>query len=378
MKKSEYKAGVKFNDDGFWVDVDTFYAELIEEYKSDLKSDLKSDQDWRWVFPILLLGFVGSIYFKAYSSAIFFAVFPLLGLSANLLANKISCNCARKVIKDVRDDGNCFRIVRNGAGLYGIYKWSGVIFKSILPPIYDMILKVLLSDSYICAKDGKYGVYCVKKRKFVIPLMYDNISVGDTYDVLEAWSGERKISFDIYGKVLNMPNPVNKSEIDKTEELRLTNQCIGSGYWSIDSFFPVAGVALGKSTLLDLKRHKYIEEIEYYEDGTVCATYVTDDCFSFFYIDAGCKAVTSMSVAKNLPPEWYRLGFSWELSYNEWVRLFREKGFTVEYLKDAGLLSAAAKDDSIKFQLFFDKSGYRKKLSTIWVYAPEYPEYDVI
>ena len=74
----------------------------------------------------------------------------------------------------------------------------------ILPIAYNTIVKVS-SDLYICAKDCKYGVYCVKRRKFVIQLQYDNISVSDNCEVIEAWVDERKVSFDKYGEVLNMP-----------------------------------------------------------------------------------------------------------------------------------------------------------------------------
>ena len=154
MKKIEYKAGIQSYEDVFWKDIDTFYTELIDDFK---------DKEFIWAYLICVLFVIVSILIEYYIGVIVFGVFLLLPLLLPLIA-RICWRHVGQIVKDVRDDGDCFRIVRNRVGLYGVYKWSGLIFKSILPIAYNTIVKVS-SDLYICAKDCKYGVYCVKRRK---------------------------------------------------------------------------------------------------------------------------------------------------------------------------------------------------------------------
>ena len=92
---------------------------------------------------------------------------------------------------------------------------------------------------------------------------------------------------------------------------------------SLDDFFPVCGITLDKSTVNDARRQAYrFDKIERCDGGLVIAWWKgiqirkESECDLFTHI--------YMTRSDKMFPEWNKFDFDWNLSYNEWISLFRE------------------------------------------------------
>jgi len=91
--------------------------------------------------------------------------------------------------------------------------------------------------------------------------------------------------------------------------------------------FPVAGITLGETGSIYLSL-----------SGKNCG--IKDDagnlteCYEVKGISFYCNEnkvadklhLTTLSL-EGMPPEWTKIGFGWDLSYNEWVNLFKQNGY---------------------------------------------------
>lgn len=152
------------------------------------------------------------------------------------------------------------------------------------------------------------------------------------------------------------------------------------GILTFENFFPVCGITLGKSTLHDVQRQKELYvKIKYYDGGTVIATVKeTKHGGCDIRKEEGSNLFTHISMnTRFMFPEWSELGFNWELSYNDWVSLFKRMGFTViqtiepevcsggdepDFL--SATLVSISKDRSLKFQLCFSCRPYGMRGTT--------------
>jgi len=89
-----------------------------------------------------------------------------------------------------------------------------------------------------------------------------------------------------------------------------------------NELFPIYGVTLGKSTREDLIKlaGKKDRKNDFY---TIKG--------QRFWFDEEGKYSSSMymTTSEEMPKKWMDLGFSWYLSYNQWLALLRKLGFTV-------------------------------------------------
>lgn len=96
-------------------------------------------------------------------------------------------------------------------------------------------------------------------------------------------------------------------------------------------FFPVYGVLLGKTTVSEARsRGLIVERIGNYD------SYSTDvkDLKLGDYDHDGCFEHLFLSDYDEMPEKWQQLGFDWQLSYDEWLALFQEMGFTIKHEKE--------------------------------------------
>ena len=96
-------------------------------------------------------------------------------------------------------------------------------------------------------------------------------------------------------------------------------------------FFPVYGVLLGKTTVSEARsRGLIVERIGNYD------SYSTDvkDLKLGDYDHDGCFEHLFLSGYDEIPEKWKQLGFDWQLSYDEWLELFQEMGFTIKHEKE--------------------------------------------
>ena len=134
---------------------------------------------------------------------------------------------------------------------------------------------------------------------------------------------------------------------------------------SLEDFFPVCGITLDKSTVNDTRRQACrFDSIERCDGGLVIAWCKGiqirkergNDLFTHIF----------MTHSDKMFPEWNKFDFDWNLSYNEWISLFKKYGFTVIQTKEPRVSSwehgpdyleaelvTVSKDYSLKFKLDF-------------------------
>lgn len=67
-----------------------------------------------------------------------------------------------------------YRAIQNKQGKMGLCKVGRYKIKKVLPFDYNDIF-MICDNSYICKKDGKYGIYNTEANKMLVPIQYDDI-----------------------------------------------------------------------------------------------------------------------------------------------------------------------------------------------------------
>lgn len=67
-----------------------------------------------------------------------------------------------------------YRAIQNKQGKMGLCKVGRLKIKKVLPIDYNDIF-MICDNSYICKKDGKYGIYNTEANKMLVPIQYDDI-----------------------------------------------------------------------------------------------------------------------------------------------------------------------------------------------------------
>lgn len=93
----------------------------------------------------------------------------------------------------------------------------------------------------------------------------------------------------------------------------------------LDTFFPVGGVILGKTTIDEIVDMGGVSEGKY---AGKCVHYLG---ISFWDFDED-RVVEGFCLYQDdpMPEEWKRLGMSCAMSYDEWMWFFKERGFAIE------------------------------------------------
>lgn len=155
---------------------------------------------------------------------------------------------------------------------------------------------------------------------------------------------------------------------------------------SIDEFFPLFGVTLGKTTWKQVEDMGY--KVEIWKNGLSRTTEVGG---VDFWDDEGEGVFNSLYWHYNkydlidFPPFWKSKGFSWELSYDEWTDAFMNLGFEITVTKQpmqleysgrntlSAKFEALSPDGTLLFTMSFDygENGYHtsspKSLDNIMV-----------
>ncbi len=100
---------------------------------------------------------------------------------------------------------------------------------------------------------------------------------------------------------------------------------------AIDDFFPLWGITLGETTWKQVKGMGY--KVEKWEDGL--ARHATVEEVSFWDHE-GEGIFTSLYWVQDesdFPPLWQSKGFSWNLSFDEWLAIFKKIGYKIEVVK---------------------------------------------
>lgn len=144
----------------------------------------------------------------------------------------------------------------------------------------------------------------------------------------------------------------------------------------LHTFFPVLGITLGETTIEEVESQGYLfEKIEHLDDDGEDTGYYDEDGVSIVWFNGiqirkerNDDTLTNIYMTCYHPmfSEWEDLGFSWELSYNEWKNLFVLRGYDIrieeephkEFSENSGWslsaeFIACAPDRSIQFILHF-------------------------
>lgn len=173
----------------------------------------------------------------------------------------------------------------------------------------------------------------------------------------------------------------NDEELEYEEGKRQRNQ-----------FFPVNGIVLEQSTLEDAERQSYrYSKIEHCDSGLVIAW----DNGIQIRKEARCNLFTDIYLTcyDEMPTIWRNRGLEWDLSYEQWIVLFKKLHFRVIQTQSPRISSwedgkrpdyfdasfvAIANDNSIKFALNFSygekgtKASSKSTLYSIKVCSPSY------
>lgn len=94
---------------------------------------------------------------------------------------------------------------------------------------------------------------------------------------------------------------------------------------SISAFFPVYGITLGQTTWYDMAKAGHLVKIN--ENGNCFCTTLGlqfSDLDKKGYFDG-----LYITHSENIPSDWIKLGFQWGNSYDTWVRLLEDMGYTI-------------------------------------------------
>ena len=145
-------------------------------------------------------------------------------------------------------------------------------------------------------------------------------------------------------------------------------------------FFPVCGIILGETTVEEAEEQDYLyHEIEYDGDSVIAWCQNNDDPpGAMICKDEDDDYFTNLLIYNDddMFPEWEELGFDWNLSYNEWIELFKDWDYDIdvvtpphkEFWKEQNYwyldatVRAIAPDDSVYFKLKFSygRNGYKQ------------------
>lgn len=126
----------------------------------------------------------------------------------------------------------------------------------------------------------------------------------------------------------------------------------------LHKYFPVADITLGETTVEEVERHKFLyDKIEYKEDDVVIA-WVNGIKFCKEY-DFDCFTEVYLTHYAPMFQKWKEMGFSWDLSYVEWKKLFLEMGYGINVQKEPRME-------------YWDEKGYWYLSSKFTVWSPDY------
>lgn len=140
---------------------------------------------------------------------------------------------------------------------------------------------------------------------------------------------------------------------------------------SIRQYFPIYGITLGKSTSDDLKKLGY-EVKDFQNSGKhVCNVHTVD-----FWDHDKDNIYEQIYLLRYevMPEEWVNNhGFRWDLSYKQWMALFKKEGFTIvvteqpiskkyqERMTLSASFTATSIDKALKFNLNFNYGNSNKE-----------------
>ena len=130
---------------------------------------------------------------------------------------------------------------------------------------------------------------------------------------------------------------------------------------AFDDFFPIGGITLGETTWEQAE--KLGHEVKVWKEGPCRITHI-GDCS--FYDFEGIGVFTTLFCHNDFYPSWKSKGFSWDLSYDEWMSVFKKLGYKITVTQQpvkkefsghdtlSAEFEAVSPDETLLFRLSFD------------------------
>lgn len=162
----------------------------------------------------------------------------------------------------------------------------------------------------------------------------------------------------------------------------------GSGS-SIDDFFPIWGITLGRTTWSQAQGEGF--NVEMYESGPDRVTKKSGTPYFWDHDGVGYFTSIYWTYSEDFHPKWQAKGFSWNKSYDQWVALLRSLGFSIKVTEEPtksswkgnptlkAKITAIAADGILQFRMVFnynaegDRTSSPKALYSITVEINEQP-----
>ena len=139
---------------------------------------------------------------------------------------------------------------------------------------------------------------------------------------------------------------------------------------AIRQFFPVWGITLNETTIKQAKSMGF--KVETYEDG-VNHVYSHGIDFRDDDKDGYFDHLLGYHFSFEIPEEWKSKGFSWDNSYDRWIQVFKDLGFSINVERElkveefqgrktlSAMVIATSLDNTLKFVLGFccGENGYQ-------------------
>jgi hypothetical protein len=129
---------------------------------------------------------------------------------------------------------------------------------------------------------------------------------------------------------------------------------------SAGDLFPLHGVTLGKTTTQELARLGKKATSINSSTGNPFRYYEINE-INFWYNDAGVAdsvyLTNSWMAPDSMPERWQRLGWDWDLSYNSWIRLLRQQGYSITIVDSPRIIKKEGRDHFIAEILAVKRTG---------------------
>lgn len=119
---------------------------------------------------------------------------------------------------------------------------------------------------------------------------------------------------------------------DEVDAKEIPNDSLEVSSTAINEFFPLFGITLGKTTWKQAKELGYI--VEKWEDGPARHATVEEVAFWDHEGEGKFTSLYWVQDENDFPPLWQSKGFSWNLSFDEWLGVFKEMGYKIEVVKE--------------------------------------------
>ena len=217
-----------------------------------------------------------------------------------------------------------------------------------------------------------YKVVLAPWRGLVVYITLDGEQIGIVHNAeIQKITDANK---SVFGYITNFEYDKDENNVDyiirvsrSIPKLNIEND-FGTSDNSIENFFPVFGIFLGKTTWKQAEDMGY--NVEIWKEGP--RRYVNIGKVTLWDFDGNGK-FTSMRLyehyEEDFPPLWKSKGFSWDNSYDEWINVFRDLRFDVTIIKEpiqkefsgrttlSAEFHALSPDEFLRFKMSF---GYGK------------------